>query len=121
MPFAITSSRYSPCGRSLWDVEMGVMDGGPGGDAHRGMIEGAAEYVADDGVSAQAHQRVVGRHLLIVAIGAGLREAVQLAAVQAVDLAGLQTPGHVGDVRAPTRLRTAGRRVHLKVYVRSSR
>jgi hypothetical protein len=56
----------------LRHLEMGVMDRLAGGDAHGRVGKGTAVHRADSGPAPQAHQRIVGGHLLVVAIGAGL-------------------------------------------------
>src|SRR5271166_1445622 len=94
-------------------LEMGVMDHVAGGDAHGRVVKGTAVYRADAWPAPQAHERIVGRHLLVVAIGTGLRQPIQLTSLQPIGTAGLQMPGYMGDVRPPAGLRTARRRIDL--------
>jgi hypothetical protein len=96
-------------------MEVRVVDGFAGCDAHCGMVERAAIDGADRGMAPQSHQRIVGRHLLVVAVGAGLRQTVQLPAMQPIGASGPQMSGHMRDLRSPGRFRTAGRGVNLYV------
>src|SRR5215469_5467197 len=99
----------------VWHLEMCVMDCLSRGDAHSRVVEGTAIHGTDSRAAPQTHERIVGCHLLVVAIGAGLRQAIQLTSVQSIGSAAFQMLWYVGDVRPPSGLRITRWGVDLKI------
>ncbi len=67
----------------VWHLEMCVMDCVARGDAHSRVVESTAIHGTDSRAAPQTYKRIVGCHLLVVAIG-----AIQLTSVS-VDRFGL--------------------------------
>jgi hypothetical protein len=104
----------------VWHLEMCVMDCLARGDAHSRVVESTAIHGADIRAAPQTYERIVGCHLLVVAIGAGLRQAVQLTSVQSIGSAAFQMLWYMGDVRPPSGLRITCWSVDLKIVCATS-
>jgi hypothetical protein len=92
----------------VWHVEMGVMLFLPRGDRHRRVVERAAKENLVAANTLQPNQRIVRRHLRIIAIGVGLRKPVQLASGQPVGVSVAQRFKHMCNVRTPMVVRSPG-------------
>src|SRR6516164_4617795 len=99
----------------VWHLEMCVMNCLARGDTHSRVVESTAVHGTDSRATPQTYERIVGCHLLVVAVGAGLRQAIQLTSIQSIGSARLQMLWYMGDVRPPSGLWITRRGVDLKI------